>query len=102
MFVYGSAWGSQIADKHMMDGTVVNDVWLSDNSVSFYVSFKLSTDFYHFNPNPATIFIMKMLSAFYICCIYLGALIRLDFFHGSKQHEPWSDYTSLYTSTVSL
>ena len=39
-----------------------------------------------FNPNPATIFVLKMLSAFYICCTYSNAL-QTTFDHGRKHYE---------------
>ena len=39
---------------------------------------------------PATIFVLKMLSAFYIFCIYSSAL-QTRLFHGSKQFETRSD-----------
>ena len=32
-------------------------------------------------------FVLKMLPAFYVCCIYSSAL-QARFFHGSKQYEP--------------
>ena len=34
------------------------------------------------NPYPTTIFALKIVSAFYICCIYSGAL-KIRFLHGS-------------------
>ena len=33
------------------------------------------------------LFVLKMLSAFYICCIYKCTLDKI--FYGSKQYEPW-------------
>ena len=39
-----------------------------------------------FNPNPATIFVLKMLSAFYIWYTYSNAL-QTTFDHGSKHFE---------------
>ena len=39
-----------------------------------------------FNHYPATIFVLKMPSAFYVRCIYLNAL-QTRFFHGSKQYD---------------
>ena len=32
-------------------------------------------------------FVLKMLSAFYVCCIY-SSKFQYRFFHGNKQHEP--------------
>ena len=40
-----------------------------------------------FKSYPTTIFVLKMSSAFYVCCIYSGAL-QARFFHGRKQYEP--------------
>ena len=40
------------------------------------------------NPYPTTIFVQKMLNAFYVCYIYSSAFQTSFFFHGSKQYEP--------------
>ena len=37
---------------------------------------------------------MKILAAFYICCIYSSAL-QTWFYHGSKHYEPWSEKSYL-------
>ena len=40
-----------------------------------------------FNPYPVTILILKMMSAFYVCCIYTSAL-QTRFFHESNNMNP--------------
>ena len=38
---------------------------------------------------PPILFVQKMSSAFYFCCIYSSAL-QTRFYHGSKHYELWS------------
>ena len=40
-----------------------------------------------FNPYPNNIFVLKILSAFYVCCIYSSTL-QTRFYQGSKHYEP--------------
>ena len=47
---------------------------------------------------PVIFFVLNMLSALYVCCIYSSAL-QTRFYHGSKQYEIWSDW-SLGTSLI--
>ena len=49
----------------------------------------------HQNPYPTTIFVLKILSTLYACCIYLNAL-KTKFYHGSKHCIHWSDCSLLY------
>ena len=42
------------------------------------------------SPYTGIIFILRMLSVYYICCIYSGAL-ETRFHHGYKHCEPWSN-----------
>ena len=41
---------------------------------------------------PATIFVLKMSSDFYVCFIYSSAL-QATCLHGSKHYEPWLDWS---------
>ena len=52
-------------------------------------SLKSWTDKNRFTTYPATIFVLKKLSAFYICCTYSSVLHQARFFHGGKHYEPW-------------
>ena len=46
---------------------------------------------YRVNPYPANIFfVLKLLSAFYVCCIILqSSALHTRFYRGSKHYEPW-------------
>ena len=66
---------------------VLNILFLCINSINSVILVLLL-----FKPYPANIFVMKMSSAFNICCIYSSAL-QTRFYHPNKvneHYEPWS------------
>ena len=91
-FVWGSFLPLQTVWTLMKCSLMLHFIWVFTFCQSTPKSTCLgASSIQRVNPYPATIFyVLKISSAFYVCCIYSSTL-QTRFDHGSKQYGPWSD-----------